>query len=259
MCVRRVSLEIVVMFAGIGACASLAHGQVAQIPLERDSSADILFTIQARKLLMDDPDLAALNIGVMVRNRVATLWGPVPSVEAIFRAELCLRTMVEVMELRNDLFVTEPLEPIRPPLKIENKPLFQPDQLPPKLPREPRSLFGATGRLTGHDLWEAKHKSAGEIKVLSTENRMLPTLGSPQPALVEEKAVGAEEVGELAAAVRQVLQSKPYRDIQFAVKEGQVYLRSVSENADGLQEAARAISRLPNVVGVVLLEKASPR
>ena len=55
---------------------------------------------RARKLLADDPDLETFNIGVSVQNRVATLWGPVPSIEVAFRAELVLRTMFELTAVR---------------------------------------------------------------------------------------------------------------------------------------------------------------
>ena len=116
---------------------SLAHGGAARIG--GDPTRDVRQTMQARKLLADDPDLAAWNIGVTVRDRVATLWGPVPSAEIAFRAELCLKTMIELAEVRNDLFLSEYVKPMRVPLKIDNAPSPVPDRMPPALPRIPRS------------------------------------------------------------------------------------------------------------------------
>ena len=91
--------------------------------------------MEARKLLADDSDLEAFNIGVTVRNRVATLWGPVPSIEVAFRAELVLRSMFELTAVRNELFVSELVEPMRKPLRIDNPPRIVPEIVPPKLPR----------------------------------------------------------------------------------------------------------------------------
>src|SRR5438552_3749010 len=65
------------------------------------SMRDFWQTMQARKLLLDDPRLAPLNLGVKVVDGVATLWGPVPNAEHSFRAESCLRTMIELIDVRN--------------------------------------------------------------------------------------------------------------------------------------------------------------
>jgi hypothetical protein len=96
-----------------------------------DPLRDVQQTIQARKLLADDPDLAAWNIGVTVHNRVATLWGPAPSAEVAFRAELALRSVIELAEVRNELHITDAVKPMRVPLKIDNLPSTVPAQMPP--------------------------------------------------------------------------------------------------------------------------------
>src|SRR5437762_2073213 len=54
---------------------------------------DLYLTIQARRALLRDKELGGLNVGVQVRNRVAILWGPVPTVELAFKAEVCLREL----------------------------------------------------------------------------------------------------------------------------------------------------------------------
>src|ERR1044071_9815392 len=81
-----------------------------------DPSRDTRHTMQARRLLAEDPDLAPWNIGVIVQDRVATLWGPVPSAEVAFRAEICLKSMIELIEVRNELFLSDQLKPMRVPL-----------------------------------------------------------------------------------------------------------------------------------------------
>ncbi len=108
-----------------------------------DPARDVRQTIQARKLLADDPDLAAWNIGVTIQDRVATLWGPVPSAEVAFRAELCLRSIIELADVRNELVVSDALKPMRVPLKIDNPPMFLPDHVPQPQPKLPRSMFSS--------------------------------------------------------------------------------------------------------------------
>src|SRR5258705_339165 len=73
-------------------------------PPDRDL-ADFLQTVQACKRFQEDELLAPLNIGVKVRRRVAILWGPIPNAELALRAEQQLRTMIELIDVRNDLIV----------------------------------------------------------------------------------------------------------------------------------------------------------
>ena len=124
------SLGLVLLTLGV-----TAHAPAGQLRVAADPTRDVLHTLQARRLLVDDPELAALNLGVRVRNRVATLWGPVPSAELSFKAEIRLRALVELVEVRNELFVTGESVPTPDgPLQTPPLPLFLPEQLPPALP-----------------------------------------------------------------------------------------------------------------------------
>jgi BON domain len=95
----------------VGACLLLAvpwaHGGVIPVaPATAEAvERDLKLTIAARRALWQDPDLARFNIGVKVRNRVAVLWGPVPSVEIAFKAEVCVQGLIELSAVRNELFV----------------------------------------------------------------------------------------------------------------------------------------------------------
>src|SRR5260370_9345886 len=93
-------------------------GVITVAPTSQNAQAarDLEHTIQARQALLRDPELAALNLGVRVRNRVAVLWGPVPSVEMGFKAEICMRGLIEFREVRNQLSVNdEDTPPANPP------------------------------------------------------------------------------------------------------------------------------------------------
>jgi hypothetical protein len=119
---------------------STVHAQDVDETLYRDLS----LTVQARKLLLDDAQLTALNLGVKVSNRIAVLWGPVPSRELSLRAEQRLRGMFQLIEIRNGMTVEgdDDARPLAP-----EQPRFLPDPFPPAAPREPRrpQLESATG------------------------------------------------------------------------------------------------------------------
>jgi hypothetical protein len=70
-------------------------------PLGDDRDWQIAF--QARTLLLEEPVLASLNLGVSVRDRVATLWGAVPSVADARRAQTIVRGIPGVASIRNEM------------------------------------------------------------------------------------------------------------------------------------------------------------
>lgn len=256
---------LILMISGVSSAA-------AQSRIIGDPARDVRQTMQARKLMLDDPELARFNVGVIVTDRVAVLWGPAPSAEVAFRAELCVRTMIELAEVRNELFVSELLEPIRTPLKIDIPPLFLPEHMPPKLPAQPRPILGAPGFLMGQDKAEAK-KSLSQatskpkkthVEFQAPPPTTLPVLGLPQadeaPKKLAEPPGMTDAERELAATIRTFLQSKAtFGSVQFAVKDRRIYLKAADQDTDALHEAARGIARLPNVEGVVLPDKTSPR
>jgi hypothetical protein len=100
------------------------------------ATRDLGLTIQARRAMLRDRDLGGLNLGVRVHNRVAILWGPVPTVELAFKAEVCLRELIELTEVRNQLFVTGDDVPASGPLQ-SSLPAYLPAAVPPVLPGLP--------------------------------------------------------------------------------------------------------------------------
>jgi osmotically-inducible protein OsmY len=247
MCIDRLLIGAV-LFLSAGASA-----QAGQNRIDGDAGRDVRQTMEARKLLADEPELEAYNIGVTVQNRVATLWGPVPSIEVAFRAELVLRTMFELTAVRNELFVSELVEPMKKkPLRIDNPPRLLPDLTPPKLPALPRLLPGAPGVLMGTENKRPMSQPTAKEKPMPVLPRIEATIPAPAPVVDGDT--------QLTSAVRNLLAANAaYRQVQFIVKDGRVYLRTTGPDLDALHEAARAVARLPNVAGVVLVEQDSPR
>jgi osmotically-inducible protein OsmY len=242
MCIDRLIAGLVFLFA-------VASAQAGQNRIDGDEARDVRQTMEARKLLADEPELEACNIGVSVQNRVATLWGPVPSIEVAFRAELVLRTMFELTAVRNELFVSELVEPIKKkPLRIDNPPQLLPDLAPPKLPALPRLMPGAPGVLMGTETKRPASQPTVKEKPLPVLPRIEAIVPAPAPA--------ADGDAQLTSAVRNLLaENAAFRQVQFIVKDGRVYLRTTGPETDALHEAARTVARLPNVAGVVLVER----
>ncbi|MSQ94078.1 MAG: BON domain-containing protein [Gemmataceae bacterium] len=148
-----------------------------------DLSADVRHTIKARKLLADDPALATWNLGVVVTDRVAVLWGPAPSAEIAFRAEERLRKMVDLVAVQNNLFVSESLEAA----KGKTEPTARPDPLLPALPLDPALGFGTPGAKGEPARSATQDRPGPQIQVLPPEplsdpvTRKLPTGDKPGP------------------------------------------------------------------------------
>ncbi len=88
----------------------------------------------ARRSLLRDAELAPLNLGVCIRNRVATLWGPVPTADLGFKAEQRLRGLVELLEVRSELIVAPAI--VAAPVSLPAKFLPPPSPALPALSRE---------------------------------------------------------------------------------------------------------------------------
>jgi hypothetical protein len=127
------------LVARLGAIATLLllGGMVRAQASDEALFRDMWQTVQARRLLQDDARLGPLNLGVHVTNRIAVLWGPVPSRELSLRAEQRLGTMFELVEVRNRMTIDPDGDALPPAPLSPDRPRFLPDESPP--PRVPRS------------------------------------------------------------------------------------------------------------------------
>ncbi|MBI2804993.1 MAG: hypothetical protein HYX68_08430 [Planctomycetes bacterium] len=247
--------ELLILF---GVLLVAAPNHAGQRRGSAEVARDVRHTLAAQKLLADDPELAVWNIGVTVTNRVGVLWGPVPSADLAYRAEMRLRILVELVEIRNDLFVSPLVEPMRVPLKIDNPPAAFPEEPRPRLPARPRTAPGAPGKLTGQDRGASKKAGpASKTEKPPTIEVLPPEKLDPAPVLPRRLPAGKSS-RNLEAQIRDLLQSKStYRPVEFAIEGRRVFLKSTE--VDALHEAARAISRLPSVESVVLQDRPPSR
>jgi hypothetical protein len=251
-------LMVAAALVAFSAMAS-APASVGAETAKRTVDADLLLTAQARQLLFEDSKLSDLNLGVVIRGRVAVLWGPVPSEELAQRAIDRVKTLFEVIDVRNQMVVS----PERFPERFPQRPLFLPDQ-PPK----PFPPVAPSGVLTTRAPEEKRSEpQAAELLWRPAAGIQLP--GKPAPAetlpslpssiwvpLANPEAkttVSLKQSQLLERTVRELVQSDPrFGAIQVEVRGHDVHLRASRTKMPILHELSRAVSRVPGVEGVHL-------
>lgn len=237
MCVRRLLIAAFLLAPAVQPAPVFG-----QLRVPGDALRDVEQTIQARRVLDSDAELAGENIGVIVRDRVATLWGPAPSAEIAFRAELCLRGMIGLADIHNEIYVSDLLEPSRT--------VARPVRLTPR-----SAEFTPLSPPAAKAILEAPIPIVPE----TTPTANLPPIPPPIAAIPFERDLSAERDQRLADAVRTTLQNnEAFRGIQFSVKEGRVSLKSPSGDRGVLLQAAHTVAQLPHVTGVLVLHKSNP-
>ena len=73
-----------------------------------ESARDWVLGIQARRILHKDEQIAALNVGVSVKDKVATIWGTLPSAEVGKRAEEILKKINGIASVVNECKIVPP-------------------------------------------------------------------------------------------------------------------------------------------------------
>jgi hypothetical protein len=236
--------------------------------------------VRARAALSQDRVLAPLNLFVRVELGVATLSGPVPSKGLGEHAVAVLKAVKGIYEVRNDLRVTpadldDVVEGVLQGI-ASNVPL---DLAPvPSGLEDPGS--GLRGSLRGHPdgqppapRWTAHPEFPGRER----EDWVPPASRSPSPSTV---ALGApvdfsprplqgrggtvpgrnvSQTGRTADDLRIAVEGLRAGDTGFhqlraEVREGVVILSGRVARADSLMKLAQAISRLPSVRRVDLLQ-----
>jgi osmotically-inducible protein OsmY len=219
-------------------------------------SSDARLTFLARRALLDDETLTPFNVGVQVRDGIATLIGRVPSKDLVTRAESCVRLVQGLRDVRNELLVGPASEDA--PLKVPKAapapaatgpavsllapvPFAPTDHHPAATPSV---LFSAP--FVGHDeQLLSSGKPPGQFAGISATTSMLPLRTVSDP--------------DLRAAVEQVRWSEPrFLRIEVEVRDGTVSLRGqVLRGEDGM-DLARQVARLPGVADVIIRTREAP-
>ncbi len=250
--VRRLAL-IVILFAAAPVLAEETGPAIcpeaAPVLAPAPTTRDMLVLLRVRQALRADDVLAPMNVGVILRNGVATLWGPLASTDEIQRALKTVADVRGVQSVRSELYVARDCRPL-PPLFV------LPETPTPGRTAPPDTLAsaGPTGMLAA-----LEHRLAAP--------KMLPAPGSnlvaPLPANVvpdEPTTVTSARAESVPAAIDRLQKSDArFGQINVDWRDGTILLRGSNRN-DGpaVMAFARLLSGVPGVERVVLQNAKRP-
>jgi hypothetical protein len=257
--------RVIEYLARIGLCSgallitvALAPADPAQGTASREAARDLLVMVHARRALRDDAALGSLNIGLRVRDGVATLWGPVPSADVIPKALKTLNSVQGVLGARSELYVAVPprIEDslLLPPPPAE--PLATESASPDPVSGLMRTLTARTEKGVPSSSAEAKTGGSAAGVELSApvpvpESEQRPTAPATK-SVVPATQKPPTKSEKLLAAVDRLRQSSPrFRTLRTEVRGTVVIVAGRAEQDEDVMAFARAVSLVPGVERVL--------
>jgi hypothetical protein len=228
----------------------LTSGGAARAGDRPDGAAhrDLRHTVNARRALLRDPALGPLNLGVKVRDRVAVLWGPVPSQEVRRRALQVLRTVPDLLDVRDESHLDAP-DDLAPEFLPEFAPaapgFWREDSWRGQLTRRPDEPAPVT---VPENVRFRPAPPAGDEPEPEGET-VLPSVLVPAANAVATAAADLQEaLDRLAASDRR------FRGLRAEPRGAEVHIGGVAAHGEDLQAFARAAARLRGVGRVIIGE-----
>lgn len=208
---------------------------------DEHGTRDCLLTVRARQALAREAALAPLNLGVTVREGVATLYGSVPSPALARLARETVAAVQGVLEVRGELEIRPPDDPLSEFLNLLPKAVVP---LPDLLAHE---RYPAPGWLTSH--WgDSAASSRPAVSLMAPVTPRAPAA----PAAVVEKT-------DLAGAVERLRRADiRFHRLRAEVRDGMVRLGGIAERREDAMAFAQQVSRLPGVGRVIIQEVRTP-
>lgn len=225
-----------VIFAGLLVLATSA-GIVVADPADGSSLADWELTLRARTALWDEPTFAKLNLGITIKQGIATLHGAVPSTAVAVQAIERLKKVPGLRSVVNETYVPPADEPVtqsmphpvtaqRPTVMdvaSQSDPPSHP-VVPPTTPMPPVTVPAAANR--------------------EPPGPFFPPIATP---------VQRETIGEQIERLRQ--SERRYQNISAQVQDGRVWLRGTVSRPQDMMDFAGQVRRLPGVTSVLLPQR----
>jgi osmotically-inducible protein OsmY len=212
------------------------------------TARDLTVLLRVRRALMADDEMAPLNVGVSVRDGVATLWGPLTTKDQVRRALKTAADVRGVQSVRNDLYLAKDTRPL-PPLFI------LPDKLPERLaPTDALVSADRAGVL-------AKYDRPQSVPTFLPESRCAALLAPvPLDASPEEPTTVTAARAEGVPAAIDRIQKSDARFGQIGVdwRDGTIVLRGNRNDAAAAMSFARMLSDVPGVERVLLQNQKKP-
>jgi len=230
------------------------------------SMRSVRLELHARKSLLDDDQLAGLNLGVRVREGVATLWGSVPSKVLAEQAVKKVGAVQGILDVRSELQVVKaPPPPITLPLDNDGPTVTQsafPDREQSKLPiagsaLSPPELEKPLGQLRREEEGEVRQPPAA--REAEPVVKLLPprvwTVSSADQGATEEKkpASVAPTAQSITAAIDRIRTADPrFRSLRVEIEGAAVSVLGSAEQGSEAMELADQLSRIQGISRVVV-------
>jgi hypothetical protein len=223
--------------AGLLLCAA-PLGAVEAPPPRPPASAlglirDMRLTVLARRAFQADRELARLNLGVKVRDGVATVWGSVPSTEAARLVVARLESIDGIDQVRSEVVVRVHDRPLVPEVGIPTRVPARIQVAKPVVPAPPSDLAARPGDLP--------------------ELKSLPLPGPPPKPKRDMVVASRPTQPALRVLVERVRQSdRRFSGIPVEVQGNVVVVTRSGSNEEDAAALAQALRRVRGVAEVVL-------
>lgn len=137
LCRGLLPLVALMWWPVLGTPPLLASTPAADL-IPADRLRDLQLAVAGRRLLLADPDLAGLNLGLSVRQGMASVWGPVNNAYQAVRATEVLSTLPGLDGVRDELYLGTSPNPLLVPLPTRDRATL----LPERVPARPEALTG---------------------------------------------------------------------------------------------------------------------
>jgi hypothetical protein len=205
-------------------------------PAARSGLRDLELTVFARRALRADASLGPLNVGVRISDGVATLWGPVPTVEDARRAVKVLETVSGIAAVRSELRLEKGQPNDLLALPVPEDPPTRTDAA------SPDPVSGSLGTLTRRNPASPPPAPQGRPPAIAlmapvTAAPVAPPRAAPSPA-------------EAVEALRQ--SERRFRRIRAEVQGGAVFLHPGDTPREDVMAFYQVLARVPGVERVVV-------
>ena len=217
--------------------------RVIQIP--DLTSRDWILNNQARRAILKDDQLAPHNIGVTVKDKIATIWGSIPAPEIAKRAEATLLKIHGIATVMNDCRIVPGTDPIPQALADAVRKARDEGSDPnvsAKMAPPPPSTV-TSRQVVGKPNLELIPPISNEIE----------RPASPPPAAVLLAPKINEGPTDSRSALERVRMSEPrFKDLNLEVRGGVVKVNGIVPRMKDAWDLAELLNALPGVKQVII-------
>jgi hypothetical protein len=215
-------------------------------PAARSRMRDLELTVHALRALQADASLEPLHLGVRVGDGVATLWGPVPTVEDARRAVKVLGAVSGIAAVRSELRLEKGQPNDLLALPVPEDPPTRTDAA------SPDPVSGSLGTLTRRNPANSPPAPRGPPPAVA----LMPPV-TTAPAAPPRLAPAAPSPAETVEALRD--SERRFRRIRTEVQGGTVFLHPGDTPQADVMAFYQVLARIPGVERVVVKNDGAPR